>query len=153
MVYKKTIGLVSSSGGHFAQLYLLHNLFKKYNRFWVVTKNVDTQYHLQNERKYYAFSPESRNIINLVKNTRLALKILIAEKPAILISTGAGVALPFFIIGKMLGCRLIFIEPFDLVEYPTVTGKLLYYITDLFIVQHKKQMQWYKNAHYFGSVL
>ena len=34
-----------------------------------------------------------------------------------------------------------------------MTGKILYKFCDLFLVQHKIQLKWYKNAQYWGSLL
>ncbi len=45
---------------------------------------------------YPCYFPTNRNLINLVKNTFLAFKILRDEKPDVIISSGAAVAVPSF---------------------------------------------------------
>lgn len=72
---------------------------------------------------------------NLIKNTFLAIKVLKKEKPNVIISSGAAVAVPFFYIGKLFGAKTVYIEVFDRIDKPTVTGKLVYPVTDKFIVQ------------------
>lgn len=57
------------------------------------------------------------------------------EKPDVIISSGAAVAVPFFYIGKLFGAKTVYIEVFDRIDKPTVTGKLVYPVTDKFIVQ------------------
>lgn len=57
------------------------------------------------------------------------------EKPDLVISSGAAVAVPFFYIAKLMGKKLIYIEVFDRIDKPTLTGKLVYPIVDKFIVQ------------------
>lgn len=52
-----------------------------------------------------------------------------------IISSGAAVAVPFFYIGKLFGAKTVYIEVFDRIDKPTVTGKLVYPVTDKFIVQ------------------
>ncbi len=48
----------------------------------------------------------------------------------------SGFAVPFFYLGKkLMGKKLIYIEVFDRIDKPTVTGKMVYPITDRFIVQ------------------
>jgi len=150
---KVKLGIITSKGGHLLQLIQINSLFKKYNRFWVSFSGKDTKYYLKKEITYYAYYPESRNVLNAIKNSLLSIKIFLKEKPSHLISSGAGLAVPFFIIGKILKARLIFIEPFDFVSYPSLTGKILYNIVDLFIVQHKVQKKWFKKAKYWGSLL
>jgi len=149
----KKIGIITSKGGHFVAIKQLLRLFNKYPHFWVTFKGEDTKEYLKNEIKYYGYFPESRNVINAIKNTFLAIKILTQEKPNVLISSGAGIAVPFFIVGKLLRIKLIFIETYDYVRYPSLTGKILYNIVDLFLVQHKIQKQWYPKAKYWGSLL
>ena len=54
-----------------------------------------------------------------------------------IISSGTAVAVPFFYIGKLFGAKTVYIEVFDRIDKPTVTGKLVYPVTDKFIVQWK----------------
>ena len=84
---------------------------------------------------YPCHFPTNRNLKNLVKNTFLAIKVLKKEKPDVIISSGAAVAVPFFYIGKLFGAKTVYIEVFDRIDKPTVTGKLVYPVTDKFIVQ------------------
>lgn len=154
MVKKLTIGIITSKGGHLFQISQLRSFWKKYDRFWVTNQGLDTDYFLKNEKIYYGFFPDSRNIINAVRNLFLAIKILKAEKPGILLSGGAGIAVPFFIIGKLFfKTRLIFIEPYDFTQYPSLTGRIVYNFVDLFLIQHDFQKKWYPKAKYWGSLL
>lgn len=147
------IGIVTSKGGHLVAIKQLSQVLNKYDHFWVTFKGLDTEELLMNEKIYYAFFPETRNILNAIKNTLLAIKILIKEKPTILISSGAGLAVPFFIVGKLLKTKLLFIETFDYIKYPSLSGKILYNFVDLFVIQHKIQKRWYPKAKYWGSLL
>ena len=150
---KIKIGLIASRGGHLFQLNQLKPFWKKYNRFWVTDRGLDTDYFLKNEKRYFGFFPDSRNIINAVRNLFLAVRILRKEKPDILLSGGAGVAIPFFIIGKLFfKTKLIFIESFDFVSYPSLTGKIVYNFVDLFLIQHDFQKKWYPKAKYWGGL-
>jgi len=150
---KRKIGIITSKGGHLIQINQLFPIFKQYSHFWVTFKGKDSEEYLKKEKKYYAYFPESRNIVNAIKNMFLAVKILLQEKPTVLISSGAGIAVPFFCIGKLLKINLVFIETFDYVKYPSLTGKILYNVVDLFLVQHKIQKKWYPKAKYWGSLL
>ena len=144
--------LVGSSGGHLTHLYMLKDFWKDKDRFWVTLDKTDANSILKDERKYYCYYPTNRNIKNLIKNTFLAIKILHKEKPDLIISSGAAVAVPFFYLGKLHGAKLIYIEVFDRIDKPTMTGKMVYPIADKFIVQWDEQKKVYPKAINLGSI-
>lgn len=144
--------LVGSSGGHLTHLYMLKHFWENKERFWVTFDKEDARSILNNEKVYPCYYPTNRNIKNLIKNTVVAIKVLIKEKPDLIISSGAAVAVPFFYIGKLMGVKLIYIEVFDRIDKPTLTGKLVYPIVDKFIVQWEEQKSVYPKAINLGSV-
>lgn len=146
------ICLVGSSGGHLAHLYMLKPFWEEKNHFWVTFNKEDANSMLKDENVYYCYFPTNRNIKNLIRNTFLAIKILFQEKPDLLISTGAAVAVPFFYIGKLMGKKLIYIEVFDRIDKTTLTGKLVYPITDIFIVQWEEMKKVYPKAINLGCI-
>lgn len=89
---------------------------------------------------------------NLIRNTAVAWKVLRKEKPDLIISSGAAVAVPFFYLGKLFGAKLIYIEVFDRIDKPTMTGKLVYPIVDKFIVQWEEMKKVYPKAINLGSI-
>lgn len=122
------------------------------DRFWVTFDKEDANSLLENEEVYHCYYPTNRNIPNLIKNTFLAWKILHKERPDLIISAGAAVAVPFFFVGKLLGAKCVFVEVFDRVNKPTMTGRLLNGIADLFVVQWPEQLKVYKHAVNLGSI-
>jgi len=147
------ICLACSSGGHLLQLHVLKEWWSQYDRFWVTFKKEDAIHHLKNEKAYWGHFPTNRNIKNLLKNSLLAFKILRHEKPDLIISTGAGISVPFFYVGKLFGSKLIFIEVFDRIDSPTLSGRLVYPIVDAFIVQWEGQKKFYPKGQFLGQLL
>ena len=94
----------------------------------------------------------NRNIKNLIRNIGVAWKVLRKEKPDVIISSGAAVAVPFFYLGKLFGKKLIYIEVFDRIDKPTMTGKMVYPIVDKFIVQWEEMLKIYPKAVYGGAI-
>lgn len=131
---------------------MLKPFWKNKNRFWVTFNKEDAQSKLKNETMYSCYYPTNRNLKNLIKNTFLAIKILRKEKPDLIISSGAAVAVPFFYVGKLMGAKVIYIEVFDRYDKPTLTGKLVYPIADKFIVQWKDEKKVYPKAIDLGSI-
>lgn len=150
--YKAKICIVSSGGGHLFNLLQLSDWWKWENRFWVAPNKVDVNSVLVNECIYYSYSPVTRNYKNLIKNTLLALKILLKEKPDLVISSGGGIAIPFFYIAKVMGIKTIFIEVYDSFTHPSLTGRLVYKISDYFFIQHKAHFVNYPKAECLGSL-
>jgi len=147
------IALVCSTGGHLFQLFILDSWWKKYERFWVTFKKEDALSMLKDEKKYWAYYPTTRNIWNLIRNSFLAWKILRREKPDVIVSTGAGVAVPFFWLGKLFGAKTIYIEVYDRINSPTLTGKLVYPVTDRFLLQWESQKKFYPKGIVLGEML
>ena len=146
------IALVGSSGGHLTHLYLLKKFWENEDRFWVTFDKTDAKSILKEERFYPCYYPTNRNVKNTIKNTILAFKILRKEKPDLIISSGAAVAVPFFWLGKLFGAKTVYIEIFDRIDKPTLTGKLVYPVTDKFIVQWEELKKVYPKAINLGSI-
>nr|WP_248630151.1 PssD/Cps14F family polysaccharide biosynthesis glycosyltransferase [Enterococcus cecorum] len=144
--------LVGSSGGHLTHLYMLEPFWKDKDRFWVTFDKEDARSLLNNEKMYKCYYPTNRNVKNLIRNTLLAVKIFFKEKPDLIISSGAAVAVPFFYLGKLFGAKTIYIEVFDRIDAPTLTGKLVYPVTDKFIVQWEEMKKVYPKAINLGSI-
>jgi beta-1,4-N-acetylglucosaminyltransferase len=146
------ICLVGSSGGHLTHLYFLKSFWEKHDRIWVTFDKEDSRTLLSEEKKYWCHYPTNRNIKNLFRNAIIAAKVLFKERPDIIVSSGAAVAIPFFYIGKMLGIKLIYIEVFDRIDIATITGKIVYPIVDRFIVQWEEQKKSYPKAINIGGI-
>lgn len=143
---------VTSSGGHLTHLIQLKEWWKDKERFWVTFEKEDSKSILKDEKKYWCYFPTNRNIKNLIKNTVLAAKVLRKERPDIIISTGAAPAIPFFYLGKLFGAKVIYIEVYDRIDKPTITGKIVYPISDLFILQWKEQKEFYPKGEVLGGL-
>lgn len=149
---KIKVCLVGSSGGHLAHLYMLKPFWKDKERFWVTFDKEDARSLLENERMYPCYFPTNRSLKALLINTRLAWKTLQKEKPDLIVSSGAAVAVPFFYLGKFFGAKTIYIEVFDRIDKPTMTGKMVYPVSDRFIVEWEEMKQVYPRAINLESI-
>lgn len=145
--------LVGSSGGHLTHLYMLKPFWENKERFWVTFDKEDARSILEGEKMYSCYFPTNRNLKNLIRNTFVAIKVLRKEKPDLIVSSGAAVAVPFFYLGKLLcKSKLVYIEVFDRIDKPTMTGKMVYPIVDKFIVEWEEMKQVYPKAVNLGSI-
>lgn len=145
--------LVSSAGGHFLQLYMLEDaLWKNYPHIWITFNKNDTSSMLKDKKVYWAYWPTNRNILNLIKNSLLACKIFYKYRPTAVISTGAGVGVPFIMLGYLFGIKTIFIESFARKKTLSLSGHLVYWFVDHFFVQSKSLAERFKHSIYLGSI-
>ena len=147
------ICVVGSSGGHLTHMMLLKGFWQEYERFFVTFDKPDANSQLKDEKVYHCYFPTNRNIKNLIKNTFLAWKILRKEKPDLILSSGAAVAIPFFFLGKVLfHKKCVYVEVFDRIDKGTLAGKFCYKFADKFFVQWEEQLKVYPRAIYLGSI-
>ena len=135
-----------------SSVYMLKPFWKDKERFWVTFDKEDARSLLEGEKVYPCYYPTNRSLKALVKNTKIAWDVLHKEKPDLIVSCGAAVAVPFFYIGKMMGAKVVYIEVFDRIDKPTMTGKMVYPIADKFVVQWDEQKKVYPKAVNLGSI-
>ena len=150
---QRRVLLASSSGGHLSQLYRLMPWLSEHQRHWVTFDTADANSLLTGELVTAANYPTTRNIANLARNTVLAWRLLRAERPDVIISTGAGVAVPFFWLARWFGVATVYIEVFDRVDLSTMTGKLCEPVTDLFLLQWEEQEEQYRRGVVVGHLM
>jgi beta-1,4-N-acetylglucosaminyltransferase len=145
--------LVCSAGGHLLELLALQRaVWSKYDRAWVTLRQVDSECLLKGEKVYYAFGPTNRNFLNLVKNFAYAFRVLMAERPTCVISSGAGIAIPFLYLGRILRARTIYLESFARFSGLSLTGRVVYPVTRDFLVQSPEAAARFPKAIYRGAV-
>ena len=133
-------------------LYMLKPFWENKDRFWATFDKEDARSLLKGEKLYPVYYPSNRSIKALIINTYRAIKILRKERPDLIISSGAAPAIPFFWIGKLMGAKTIYIEVFDRIDKPTISGIICYPVTDKFIVEWEEMKQVYKKAINLGSI-
>jgi len=144
--------MVCSSGGHLTQLMCLDSWWRDHERLWVTFGTADALTKLEGEDVVHAHHPTTRNVPNLLRNTVLAWRVLRRFRPDTVVTTGAGVAVPFFWLGRLLGARTVYLEVFDRIDSPTLTARLCRPVTDLFLVQWPEQQRMYRDSVLVGKV-
>ena len=152
-ISKAKVCVPTSSGGHLTHMRMLMPVLERAaDRFWVTFDKEDANTALAGERVYHCFFPTNRNVRNTLRNTLLAVRVLRRERPDLIVSSGAAIAVPFFLIGKLLGAKTVYIEVFDRVDAPTLTGRLVRRFTDLFVVQWPEMTRVYPGSVDLGSI-
>jgi UDP-N-acetylglucosamine:LPS N-acetylglucosamine transferase len=106
------------------------------------------------ERHVYLLSDIGTSLWRMALAFFQALWILSKERPQIVISTGASVAIPFSWMGKLLGVKVVYIESWSRIKTRSGTGPLVYPAADLFLVQWPSLLEEYgPKARYWGGVV
>ena len=145
--------MVSTQGGHLTQLLVLQPWWAARERVWVCPGTPDVLDRLEGERLIRSYSPTTRNLWNLARNLVLAVRVMRSERPGLVVSAGAGVAVPFFLLGWLMRVPTVFIEVYDRVDSPTLTGRLCGPFTTRRIVQWEQQLGFYPDALLVGPLM
>ena len=145
--------LVASTGGHLAQVVALRQWWRDWDRVWVTFEKRDALSLLVGEKVIWAHHPTTRNLVNFARNGVLALRTLRANRPGLVFSNGAGVALPFFLVAKGLRIPTAYLEVYDRIDSRTVTGRLCRHLSSTFMVQWPEQERLYPGSVNVGPVL
>lgn len=154
----KKVLFIASTGGHLNELLQLKPMFEKYD-YHLITERDNTTLNLKSEYKdkisYLKYGTRSKIfsyififIFNIIKSIYLYARI----KPKYIVTTGTHTAVPICYIAKMFGTKIIFIETFANRNTKTLSGKLVYPIANLFVVQWKEMLELYPKAIYGGMI-
>lgn len=154
----KKVMFISSTGGHLSELMQLKPLFDDYDSYLVTEKTKgnlnlkktwgDHVSYLVYGSKDHLFSYIFKFAYNCIKSLCLFIKI----RPKVIVSTGAHTAVPMCYIGKLFGRKIVYIETYANLHTKSLSGKLVYPIANLFIVQWESMLELYPKAEYWGGV-
>lgn len=159
------ICLVAAPGGHLTEMIKLKNAFTMYNVFLVTYQDnflnkpegVEHVYFIKNilvnNVQVTRFKKIMLIILQMLILTIDELKIILKEKPDIVVSTGSEIAIPIFYISKILGKKTIYIESLCRIDTLSGTGKIVRPISDSFLVQWESLSKKHKKHKYHGSIL
>ena len=152
-INNRKVCYAASSGGHLEELSQLKSLICEGD--FVLTEKSSHNTLDWCSKKYFVSQINRKEIFFLPKFLWLFVRsfiLLLREKPAVIVSTGALSTFPISLLGKLMGKRIVYIESFARIYEGSITGKLMYKIADLFIVQWKEMIQVFPKATYIGGI-
>ena len=143
----------ASSGGHLEQLLALKPLMERYDSF-ILTERTAYEVKLPVRARYVrqVNRHEATFLPRMVANAATSLRYWLSERPDVIVCTGVLATIPFCLIGRVLGAKLVFIESFAKTDSPTKTGRLLSKRADRFYVQWESMLKVYPNSRFVGGV-
>ena len=155
---KRRVLFIASTGGHLNELLQLSPMFKNLD-YHLITEKTKSNMYLKDEYKnkvnYLIYGTKHHMLtypFKLLANCFISLYLYLKIHPDYIITTGVHTAGPMCCIGKIFGSRVIYIETFANMVTKTATGKLLYPISDKFIVQWESMKELYPKAEIGGWI-
>lgn len=144
------ICIVSSCGGHLTEVRCLKDSYGAYEHFYVLNDKALLPPDMQGRTYFITHSERDwKQIVNLFEASRILRK----ERPDVILSTGAGPAVPFAIVGKLMGLKVIFIETLTRVTAPSLTGRIMYRLADDFFYQWESLASFFPRGKCIGTVV
>lgn len=144
--------LACSAGGHLLQLLALRDAWEPFSRVWVTDGTSDARSLLREERVFFAHLPTTRNLPNFFRNLRLAVRLTRRFRPRVVLTTGAGTAVPFAWAARLRGARVVYVESVTRIHEPSLSCRLIRPIADRVYVQWPELAQAMRRARYVGTV-
>jgi UDP-N-acetylglucosamine:LPS N-acetylglucosamine transferase len=144
--------LVCSAGGHLLQMLALERAWNRYSRVWVTFDKSDSRSLLRGEQVLYAHWPTNRSVKNLLRNLVLAWRILRRVRPQVVLTTGAGVAVPFAWLARLRGAHVVYVESFTRIEGPSLSCRLIKPVAHRIYAQWPELVDVLPGARYAGNV-
>lgn len=147
------ICLVASAGGHLTELLRLSESWKQYETFFVTTVPV-VRGNLQTTGNIYVVGECNRqHPMRVLRVFLKCIRIAFKERPRIVLSTGAAVGCMMCFLTKIAGARIIWIDSITNVQQLSLSGRMVRYISDLFLVQWPELAKKYNKVEYLGAVI
>ena len=154
----KKVLFIASTGGHLNELMQLAPMFDKYE-YHIITEKTKSTNSLVNKYgkkiDYLVYGTKDKKLVypfKFIFNCFKSLILYIKLRPSHIITTGTHTAVPICYIGKLFGSIIIFIETFANSKTKTLSGRMIYPIANLFIVQWKEMLKLYPKAVYGGWI-
>jgi UDP-N-acetylglucosamine:LPS N-acetylglucosamine transferase len=142
---------VSSCGGHLTEVRCFISAYADLDHFYVLNDKALLPQDMEG-RTY--FITHSERDWKLLLNFWEAFRILRRTRPVVLLSTGAGPAVPFAIIARLLfRTRVVFVESVTRIDRPSLTGRIMYLLAHDFFYQWKSLEAYFPRGVYGGALL
>lgn len=147
------ICLVASSGGHLSQLLKLIDSWTDYEGVYITSTDVVHDRLRQLGKVYVVGECNRQHLILLVRVCMRCIRVLLKERPDVVISTGAAAGCISCFLCKLLGAKVIWIDSITNVECLSMSGRIVRYMADLFLVQWPDLTKKYKKIEFVGTVI
>ncbi len=144
----------ASSGGHLEEILRLTRMRQTCPHFFI-TEKVEGVGMLDNEKVYQLPQLKRSDLAIpalMAKAFIRTARCLCAERPDIVVSTGALATVPAIVIGHIIGAKVVYIESQARTTSLSLTGKLARRFADAFFVQWESLLEAVPGSIYRGML-
>ena len=153
MEKKIKIALVASAGGHLVQLLRLRKSWEDFDVFYVSTVEVVRDKLSRAGRVYIVGECNRQHPFHTLQVLWRCLKVVISERPRVVISTGAAPGFLMCLTARLFGAKIVWIDSIANVKRLSMSGKMIRPFCSLFLTQWKELQDKDKKIEYAGSVI
>ena len=150
---KLKICLVASAGGHISQLLKMEKAWKGHETSCVTTTAVVKEKLRKHHKVYVVGECNREHPLRTIRVFMRFINLIFRERPDIVISTGAAAGCIACFLGKLLGAKVVWLDSITNIERISLSGRMVRYIADLFLVQWPELANRYDNVEYVGAVV
>ena len=147
------ICLAASAGGHLTELLELADSWQQYEVFYVSTANMVAKKLNRYGPTHVVGECNREHLLRVFLVLFRCVRVIIHERPNVIISTGAAVGCIMCFLGKLLGAKVVWVDSITNVERISLSGRAVRQIADLFLVQWPELAGRYSNVEYAGTVI
>lgn len=119
------VAFVASPGGHVDEAYEIADRFTaRSDRFFITAETMQTRALLAEERIEWVPEVKSREAAQAARQLGIAHRLLRAERPRLLVSTGSALTVPYMMVARAMRIPVTYVESATRLLAPSLTGKI-----------------------------
>jgi UDP-N-acetylglucosamine:LPS N-acetylglucosamine transferase len=145
--------LAASAGGHACELVKLERSWAGLDCFFVTTSSVVERQLARFGRVYVVNESNRKQPLRLLKALVSCLRIVAAQRPDVVISTGASVGCLMAIFGRLQGAKVVWVDSIANAERLSLSGRIVRPFANLILTQWPDIAKRYKFVEYAGQII
>ena len=140
--------LVASSGGHTELLHMVRGAFVDHPLVWILQPSQRAEELAAAGAKVNVLPDYDRNVLrgNHLSNIFLAARLVWRYRPSLVVTSGAGITVPFCFFARLMGAKVIFAETMARITGPSASGRVLSRLASTVLVQWPEALDYYPHS-------
>jgi UDP-N-acetylglucosamine:LPS N-acetylglucosamine transferase len=149
---RKSVLVVSSSGGVLLELLALRPWLSRHDVSWAVVRAADTESVLRPYRTHWISDLSLRNPLRLAPAALRALRIVSTERPGLIVSAGSGPAVPYFVIAALLDIPTFWLSTHNVLTRPGIAARICAALSARVLLQRPEQLAGHPEGIVIGEL-
>lgn len=162
VAHKLRVCLAASGGGHLRQLLDLEPAWSKYDYFFISENSALSRSVALKHPAHFVthvalgqarLGAPLRMVLAGARNLIESARIILRERPDVVISTGAGAVFPTILWSKLIGAKVVMVESFARFDGPSIFGKLTAPLATFKVAQSRALQSYWPDAAVLDPLL